>query len=181
MLNAFVCPTCNGTSFVGLFHLSQRQTPLPCLPHTPKEPVKILTPSGLLIVIITDNHVCFHVISLVHHVPTPLKALHLPSLQFLEVLLAQMYPTNLITHNIRLYILLWPFLCCPCLPHGLLKHTLIRLFHPSNSEIHPRSHLLNLHPRQFLSTLLRPDQINPEMNKRLRLLPINRIPHRNGN
>ena len=37
----------------------------------------------------------------------PLQSLHLPRLQFGEVLLAKVYTTNLVAHDIRLNVLLW--------------------------------------------------------------------------
>ncbi len=39
---------------------------------------------------------------------------------------------------------------------GRLHHGLLGLLHPAHSEIHTRTHLLDLDPRQALSALLGP-------------------------
>lgn len=75
-----------------------------------------------------------------------------------------MYPPDLISHHIRLHILLNLRLCPLPLPHRLLPRPLLRFLHPPNPKINPRSNLLNLHPRHPLPTPLRHKPVNAHMH-----------------
>lgn len=98
--------------------------------------------------------------------PHPLEPLHLPRLQFLEILLAKMDPTKLITHCRNLDILLRLFHPDLALPHRLLEHRLVGLSDPADAEVHPRPHLLDLDAREPLAGPLRADEVHAQAQDR---------------
>lgn len=85
------------------------------------------------------------------NIPTPLQTLHLPRLQRAQILSSQVHPTDLVTHRIRLDVLLGPLLGAARLPHGLLARRLVGLLDASDAEVHAGSHLLDLDARELLA------------------------------
>lgn len=160
------------------WHMSS--LPTPPTPNTIKAKQVPLTPLRLFDRLLLDK-IVFHLLILrISHVPTPLQALHLPRLQLFQILLAQMYSSHLVAHNIRRDVLLRPLDARPCPLQRLLHYALVCLLHAPHAEIHPRPHLLDLDPRQLLSTPLRLDQVDAQVHPGLQLLPIHAISGRDG-
>jgi hypothetical protein len=89
--------------------------------------------------------------------------------------------THLVTHNVRLDVLLCSLLRGLGLLECLLQHVWVGLSGSADSEVHSWSHLLDLDARQLLSALLCSDQVDSQVDLWSLLLAINLIAGRDGN
>lgn len=103
-------------------------------------------------------------------VPVPLQALHLPQLQFAEILLAQVHAADLVTHRVGGDVLLGPLLEAAGLLDGLLEHRLVGLADAAEAEVHAGSNLLDLDAGQLLAASSCLDGVDAQVDRGLELV-----------
>lgn len=102
-------------------------------------------------------------------VPASLQALHLPQLQFAEILLAQVHSADLVTHRVGGDVLLGPLLEAAGLLHGFLEHRLVGLSDAAEAEVHSGSNLLDLDSGELLSASSCLDGVDSQVDRGLDL------------
>jgi hypothetical protein len=98
----------------------------------------------------------------------PLQTLHLPRLQCTEILLLHMDLTGLVSHGIRVNVLLRAWLRALGLLECRFHHVRVGELFTTKTEIYPRPHLLDLNARELLARALGAQEVEAQLDLGIR-------------